>query len=182
MKLNKVFWLAAVMVLAVTLFGCKKKKNESEGGKAQKEEVVRSNVEKATMAFAQTDDDLGAYDSIKFVGYKSYYKSEYCDFMCQLLSIQRNELQPQFDSAVNNRDNDALIQVSKKIDTIQCCIDYFNKQAYNSLTTRQDPVVIYETRCYSYTDGYVEEYVYFVTKDWKVIELNPYDLHFLDGF
>ena len=170
--------LAAISISIVTLSGCKKK----EGDKAQTEEEVRSKVEAAAMNYARTDDALGAYDSIKFVGYTPYFKSTYCDLMCQLLSIQRDELQPKLDSAIENRDNDALVQLSEKMDKIQNSIDYFNKQSYNSLSTKIDPVVLYEAKCYSYTDGYIEEFVYFVTKDWKVIDLNPYDLKYLDRF
>ncbi|MBP5556231.1 MAG: hypothetical protein J6X65_00765 [Bacteroidales bacterium] len=170
--------LAAISISIVTLSGCKKKEED----KAQTEEEVRSKVEAAAMNYARTDDALGAYDSIKFVGYTPYFKSTYCDLMCQLLSIQRDELQPKLDSAIENRDNDALVQLSEKMDKIQNSIDYFNKQSYNSLSTKIDPVVLYEAKCYSYTDGYIEEFVYFVTKDWKVIDLNPYDLKYLDRF
>ena len=170
--------LAAISISIVTLSGCKKK----EGDKAQTEEEVRSKVEAAAMNYARTDDALGAYDSIKFVGYTPYFKSTYCDLMCQLLSIQRDELQPKLDSAIENRDNDALVQLSEKMDKIQNSIEYFNRQSYNSLSTKIDPVVLYEAKCYSYTDGYIEEFVYFVTKDWKVIDLNPYDLKYLDRF
>ena len=170
--------LAAISISIVTLSGCKKKEED----KAQTEEEVRSKVEAAAMNYARTDDALGAYDSIKFVGYTPYFKSTYCDLMCQLLSIQRDELQPKLDSAIESRDNDALVQLSEKMDKIQNSIDYFNKQSYNSLSTKIDPVVLYEAKCYSYTDGYIEEFVYFVTKDWKVIDLNPYDLKYLDRF
>lgn len=170
--------LAAISISIVTLSGCKKKEED----KAQTEEEVRSKVEAAAMNYARTDDALGAYDSIKFVGYTPYFKSTYCDLMCQLLSIQRDELQPKLDSAIENRDNDALVQLSEKMDKIQNSIEYFNKQSYNSLSTKIDPVVLYEAKCYSYTDGYIEEFVYFVTKDWKVIDLNPYDLKYLDRF
>lgn len=170
--------LAAISISIVTLSGCKKKEED----KAQTEEEVRSKVEAAAMNYARTDDALGAYDSIKFVGYTPYFKSTYCDLMCQLLSIQRDELQPKLDSAIEVRDNDALVQLSEKMDKIQNSIDYFNKQSYNSLSTKIDPVVLYEAKCYSYTDGYIEEFVYFVTKDWKVIDLNPYDLKYLDRF
>ena len=170
--------LAAISISIVTLSGCKKKEED----KAQTEEEVRSKVEAAAMNYARTDDALGAYDSIKFVGYTPYFKSTYCDLMCQLLSIQRDELQPKLDSALENKDNDALIQLSGTMDKIQNSIEYFNKQSYNSLSTKKDPVVLYEAKCYSYTDGYIEEFVYFVTKDWKVIDLNPYDLKYLDRF
>ena len=170
--------LAAISISIVTLSGCKKKEED----KAQTEEEVRSKVEAAAMNYARTDDALGAYDSIKFVGYTPYFKSTYCDLMCQLLSIQRDELQPKLDSAIENRDNDALVQLSEKMDKIQNSIEYFNKQSYNSLSTKIDPVVLYEAKCYSYTDGYIEEFVYFVTKDWKVIDFNPYDLKYLDRF
>lgn len=170
--------LAAISISIVTLSGCKKKEED----KAQTEEEVRSKVEAAAMNYARTDDALGAYDSIKFVGYTPYFKSTYCDLMCQLLSIQRDELQPKLDSAIESRDNDALVQLSEKMDKIQNSIEYFNKQSYNSLSTKIDPVVLYEAKCYSYTDGYIEEFVYFVTKDWKVIDLNPYDLKYLDRF
>ena len=170
--------LAAVSISIVTLSGCKKK----EGDKALSEDEVRSKVEGAAMNYARTDEALGAYDSIKFVGYTPYFKSTYCDLMCQLLSIQRDELQPKLDSALENKDNDALIQLSGTMDKIQNSIEYFNKQSYNSLSTKKDPVVLYEAKCYSYTDGYIEEFVYFVTKDWKVIDLNPYDLKYLDRF
>ena len=170
--------IAAFLVIVIVLAGCKKK----DTGLVQTEEDVRLKVEGVVMNFAKTDEALGEYDSIKFVGCTPYFKSTYCDFMCQLLSIQRNELQPKLDSAIDARDNDALVELSQKMDKIQTSIDYFNKQAYNSLSTKQDPVVIYEARCYSYTDGYAEEFVYFVTKDWKVVDLNPYDLKFLDRF
>ena len=170
--------LAAISISIVTLSGCKKKEED----KAQTEEEVRSKVEAAAMNYARTDDALGAYDSIKFVGYTPYFKSTYCDLMCQLLSIQRDELQPKLDSAIESRDNDALVQLSEKMDKIQNSIEYFNKQSYNSLSSKIDPVVLYEAKCYSYTDGYIEEFVYFVTKDWKVIDLNPYDLKYLDRF
>lgn len=179
MKINKYlcFFCAALLIIT-SLSGCKKKNI----GLTPTEEDVRLKVEGVVMNFAKTDEALGEYDSIKFVGCTPYFKSTYCDFMCQLLSIQREELQPKLDSAIDARDNDALVELSQKMDKIQISIDYFNKQAYNSLSTKQDPVVIYEARCYSYTDGYAEEYVYFVTKDWKVVDLDPYDLKFLDRF
>ena len=41
---------------------------------------------------------------------------------------------------------------------------------------------MYEAKCYSYTDGYIEEFIYFVTKDWKVIDLDPFDLKYLERF
>ena len=170
--------LATVFVAAFSLTGCKKKADD----KTQTEEEVRSKVEAAAMSYARTDESLGAYDSIKFVGYSPYFKSTYCDLMCQLLSIQRDELKPRLDSALDAHDNDALIDLSQKMDKIQNSIDYFNKQAYNSLSTKVDPVVMYEAKCYSYTDGYIEEFIYFVTKDWKVIDLDPFDLKYLERF
>lgn len=178
MKKNITILLAVVSIAVFLMSGCKKK----EGDKTQTEEEVRLKVEAAAMNYARTDESLGAYDSIKFVGYSPYFKSTYCDLMCQLLSIQRDELQPKLDSALENKDNDALIQLSGTMDKIQNSIEYFNKQSYNSLSTKKDPVVLYEAKCYSYTDGYIEEFVYFVTKDWKVIDLNPYDLKYLERF
>ena len=170
--------LATVFVAAFSLTGCKKKADD----KTQTEEEVRSKVEAAAMNYARTDEALGAYDSIKFVSYSPYFKSTYCDLMCQLLSIQRDELQPKIDSAIEVRDNDALVSLSANMDKIQNSIDYFNKQSYNILSTKVDPVVMYEAKCYSYTDGYIEEFIYFVTKDWKVIDLDPFDLKYLERF
>ena len=178
MKINRIVGLSVALGFILLVVGCRNK----DTGLVQTEEDVRLKVEGTVMNFAKTDEALGEYDSIKFVGCTPYFKSMYCDFMCQLLSIQRDELQPRLDSALEARDNDALIDLSQKMDKIQNSIDYFNKQAYNSLSTKQDPVVIYEARCYSYTDGYAEEFVYFVTKDWKVVDLNPYDLKFLERF
>ncbi len=179
MKIDKIVGLSVALgFILLLVVGCKNKNT----GLVQTEEDVRLKVEGTVMNYAKTDEALGEYDSIKFVGYTPYFKSMYCDFMCQLLSIQRDELQPRLDSALEVHDNDALIELSQKMDKIQNCIDYFNKQAYNSLSTKQDPVVIYEARCYSYTDGYAEEFVYFVTKEWKVVDLDPYDLKFLEGF
>jgi hypothetical protein len=178
MKINRIVGLSVALGFILLIVGCRNK----DTGLVQTEEDVRLKVEGTVMNFAKTDEALGEYDSIKFVGCTPYFKSMYCDFMCQLLSIQRDELQPRLDSALEAHDNDALIDLSQKMDKIQNCIDYFNKQAYNSLSTKQDPVVIYEARCYSYTDGYAEEFVYFVTKDWKVVDLNPYDLKFLERF
>lgn len=178
MKINRIVGLSVALGFILLIVGCRNK----DTGLVQTEEDVRLKVEGTVMNYAKTDEALGEYDSIKFVGCTPYFKSMYCDFMCQLLSIQRDELQPRLDSALEARDNDALIDLSQKMDKIQNSIDYFNKQAYNSLSTKQDPVVIYEARCYSYTDGYAEEFVYFVTKDWKVVDLNPYDLKFLERF
>ena len=181
MRTHISIWISVLFLASLTLVGCKKKK--AEDNKGQTEAEVRAKVESAVMSYAKTDESLGEYDSIKFAGYTPYFKSMYCDYMCQLLSIQRDNLNPQLDSAITEHDNDLLVQLSEKIDKIQSCIEYFNKQSYNSLSTKKDPVVLYEARCYSYTDGYVEEFVYYVTKDWKLYPvLNPYDLHFLDGF
>ena len=175
MKLSKkIGWLAVVLAVLV-LVSCKKKEEK----KAVTEDEVRAKVEAATMNYAKTDDDLGAYDSIKFVTYTPYFKSNYCATMCDFLSKQRDALQPQIDSAIDARDNDALVTLSESMDKIQNCIDYFNKQSYNTLSTKDDPVVLYEAKCYCYTDGYIEEHIYHVTKDWKVIILDPYDLNFL---
>lgn len=176
MKLYKTIGIITALVVAVLFLGCKGKKTENN---ELTEEEVKSKVEAAAMNYAKTDEDLGDYDSIKFVTYTPYFKSKYCATMCDFLAHQRDALQPQIDSAIDARDNDALVKLSESMDKIQSSIDYFNKQSYNTLSTKDDPVVLYEAKCYCYTDGYIQEYLYYVTKDWKVIVLDPYDLNFL---
>ena len=175
MRTHVAILISAVVLTLITFSGCKKKAEEK---KVLTNEDVRGKVEAAVLNFAKTDEALGEYDSIKFVGYTPYFKSTYCDLMCQLLSIQSDELDPhvQSDSTMD------LTQIDEKMARINGCIEYFKKQSYNTLNTKNDPVVVYEAKCYSYTDGYIEEYVYFVTKDWQVIELDPYDVHFLDKY
>ncbi len=175
MRLSKTIGWIAVVLTVIVCVSCKKKEDK----KAMTEEDVRAKVEAAALNYAKTDEDLGEYDSIRFVNYTPYFKSKYCATMCDFLAHQRDALQPQFDSAVNNRDEVALVQLSENMDKIENCIDYYNKQSYNTLSTKDDPVVLYEAKCYCYTDGYIQEYVYYVTKDWKVIILDPYNLNFL---
>lgn len=183
MRLIKTIGWIAVVLAVITFASCKKKEVKKEmteeEARAKFEATLEANIEKTVLNYAMTDEDLGEYDSIKFVDYSPYFKSEYCATMVGFLSKQRDALQSQFDSAVANRDNDALIKVSESMDRINNCLDYYNKQSSNTLATKDDPVVLYEAKCYCYTDGYIQEYIYYVTKDWKVIVLDPYDLDFL---
>lgn len=166
----------ALLACSICLLGCKKKDAENN---PKSEEDIAKKVEKVAMDFAKTDEDLGAYDSIKFVGYMPLYKHVYCDYMVKVLSRMNDDVTPQLDSAVTTNNMNLLDSLSIQVDRIQQAIDYYNKQAHNLLVAKDDPIVAYEAKCYSYTDGYLQEAVYFISKDWKVFALNPFDYSLL---
>lgn len=172
---NSFFIFGCVLLAASCLVSCKKKSSDAP----KTVEEVRAKVEEVAMAYAKVDGDLGAYDSIKFVTYDTYYKHTYCDYMCKLLGLQRENLQAKMDSAIEVRDNVRISELSSQMDTmlpsIDKAIEFYKAQSYNTLSTKNDPIVGYEAKCYSYTDGYIEEAIYFVSKDWKVGPYDPYN-------
>lgn len=168
--------LVCVLASGICMLGCKKKDGDKEPKSA---EDIAKKVEKVAMNYAKTDEDLGAYDSIKFVGYMPLYKHVYCDYMVKVLSRMNDDVTPQLDSAVTSKDMNLLDSLSVQVDKIQQAMDFYNKQAHNILAAKDDPIVAYEAKCYSYTDGYLQEAVYFISKDWKVFPLNPFDFTLL---
>lgn len=172
MKMKRLSYIICGLALVVmSVAGCKKKDSTPKT-----EEDIRTKIEQIALKHAESDESLGDFDSVKFVSYTPYYKHVYCDFMCQLLKKQMEfDISPRLDSALASRDTEALAQLDEEMQKREKAIEFYNQQSHNLLATKDDPIVGYEAKCYSYTDGYIQEIVYFVTKDWKVAPFDPYD-------
>lgn len=178
------FTLCILAGLSMLLFSCNQKDLKPKPEEEMQQRIDKLNsdadkVEKATLAYATTDPDLGAYDSIKFVSIHPYTKMEYCQLMQQILTLQNETTNSEMEEALLAKDAEKLASIDQELTELKDAKEFYSREVYNMNVTKDNPTVLFEAKCYVYTDGYIEEPVYYLNSKFQIVDLDPYNFDFI---